>query len=144
MTKNLTLIADHMKEFESDLHQDDFLKEYDHVLSYMPDFKYKSKIQALMRLQRTLSVLLLKLADQVTKDKMGVNDTQNGCGAEVVSEDHADTCFSDYEEEIVLALFRPLQSLLVFIGTYKVQLEINVLVLDPAREGQGCVQAEHT
>ena len=69
MVKNLTLVPDKKKELESDLHQDEFLKDYEKVLGYQPHFEFKSKMQASMRSQRTSLVPLFMLADEVMKVK---------------------------------------------------------------------------
>ena len=69
MVKNLNLVTNQKKELESDLQQDEFLRDYKKVLGYKPAFKFKSKMQASMRSQRTSLVPLFMLADEDMKVK---------------------------------------------------------------------------
>ena len=53
MSKNLTLVPEQRKELESDLVQESFLKDYERVPGYKASFKFKTKMFASMRSQRT-------------------------------------------------------------------------------------------
>ena len=55
---------------ESNLNDNNFLKEYEKVQGYKSHFEIKSKIQTSMRLQRTLLVQIFFLPDEVTKVMM--------------------------------------------------------------------------
>ena len=46
-----------------------------------------------MRLKKTSMVPLSKLADEVTRVKMEVDDTLDRCGADIIGEDHVDIFF---------------------------------------------------
>ena len=53
MVKHLTLVPNQKRELESDLTQDDFLKDYEKVPGYKASFEFKNKMFASMRSQRT-------------------------------------------------------------------------------------------
>ena len=67
---------------ESNLNDNNFLKEYEKVQGYKSHFEIKSKIQTSMRLQRTLLDQIFVLADEVTKVMMEMKDTLDICEAE--------------------------------------------------------------
>ena len=52
---------------ESNLNDNNFLKEYEKVQGYKSHFEIKSKIQTSMRLQRTSLVPIFVLAEKVIK-----------------------------------------------------------------------------
>ena len=64
---------------ESDLNDNNFLKEYEKVLGYKSHFEIKSKIQPSKRLQRTSLVPIFVLADEVTKVIMEMKDILDVC-----------------------------------------------------------------
>ena len=71
---------------ESDLNDNNFLKEYEKVLGYKSHFEIRSKIQFFMRLKWNSLVPIFVLADEVTKVMMEMTDTLDVCEAEVISE----------------------------------------------------------
>ena len=71
---------------ESDLNDNNFLKEYEKVLGYKSHFEIKSKIQTSIRLQRNSLVPIFVLADEVTKVMTEMTDTLDVCKAEVIGE----------------------------------------------------------
>lgn len=129
MVKNLTLITDHKNELESDMYQDEFLKEYGYMPSYKPHFELKFKMNASLISQTTSLVALFKLPDEVTKVKIQVDGRLDVCLAEVVGEDHVDACFSGWGDKDIPVLFRPLQSLPVFNLSSNDQLDLMIQVL---------------
>ena len=56
-------------------------------------FDLKSKIQASLRLQRTSFISLFKLADEVTRVRMEVEETMDACEAAVIGKDHVNAYF---------------------------------------------------
>ena len=87
ITINLTLILDQKRWLESDLVQKRFLKDFEKVSGYKASFKFKNKMFASMRSQRTSLVPLFKLGHVVIEVKMGVDDTLDSCGAVVIPDD---------------------------------------------------------
>ena len=66
IVKHLTLVPEQKKELECDLVQESFLKDYEKVPGYKASFKFKNKMFASMRAQRTSLVPLFKLGDALT------------------------------------------------------------------------------
>ena len=87
VTKHLTLVPEQKKEFESDLVQESFLKDYEKTPGYKQSFEYKNKQFASIRMQRTSLVPLFKLVDELTQVKRDMDDTLDGCGAAVADKD---------------------------------------------------------
>ena len=88
MKKFLTLIPSQKVELESDLYQEDFLKEHEKNPSYKQAFDFKTKMFGSLKSQRTSLVLLFKLLDKVVQVKQTVDDTLDMSGAVVTPEDH--------------------------------------------------------
>ena len=88
---------------ESDLHHDNFLKEYEQLLGYKSHFELRSKIQTSMRLQRTSLFPIFVLANEVTKVIKEMKDTRDICKAEVIGKNYV------YGGEAIPAMLRPLQ-----------------------------------
>ena len=85
MNKNLTLVLEQRKELESDLVQENFLKDFEKNPSYKASFEFKTKMFALIRSQRTSLVpLFIKLTHFVAKVKQQVDETLDISGAVVV------------------------------------------------------------
>merc|ERR1712237_309131 len=64
MKEYLTLIPSQKIELESDLYQEDFLKEHEKNPSYKQAFDFKTKMFGSLKSQRTSLVPLLKLLDK--------------------------------------------------------------------------------
>ena len=132
MSKNLTLIPVEKRELESHLVQETFLKDFEKVPGYKASFKFKNKMFASMRSQRTSLVPLFKLWNMVTRVKMQVDDTLDSSGAVVVPDDNPEAGFSGWGEEAVSAVFKPLQSPpQIDIPTEDDELQLDDLELDP-------------
>ena len=109
MVKHLTLVTNQKKELEQDLHQANILNEYKHVPSYKTQYELKSKTKAFLRLKKTSLVPLFKLADEVTRVRMEVEETMDACEAAVIGKDHVNAYFLGWGQESVPAMLRLLQ-----------------------------------
>ena len=65
MKKFLTLIPSQKMELESDLYQEEILKEHEKNPSYKQAFDFKTKMFGSLKSQRTSLILLFKLLDKV-------------------------------------------------------------------------------
>ena len=65
MVKHLNLVPEQRKELESDLVQENFLKDYEKNPGYKACFEFKTRMFTSMRSQKTSLVPLFKLTDFV-------------------------------------------------------------------------------
>ena len=96
IVKHLTLVPEQKKEFECDLVQESFLKDYEKVPGYKTSFEYKNKMFASIRAQRTSLVPLFKLRDELTQVKRDMDDTLDGCGAGVAGREDPESGFTGW------------------------------------------------
>ena len=68
--------------------------------------------------------MLFRLADEVMKVKMKVDDTWDGHEAVVISEDHDEACFFRLGERIP---FYNIQNIVVSIGAHNDQLDLSAI-----------------
>ena len=94
MNKHLTLVLEQRKELESDLVQDNFLKDFEKNPGYKASFEFKTKMFTSMRSQRNSLVTLFKLTDFVAKVKQQVNETLDISCAVVVSDENTEAGFT--------------------------------------------------
>ena len=106
IVKHLTLVPEQKKEFECDLVQESFLKDYEKVPGYKSSFEYKNKQFASIRAQRTSLVPLFKLVDELTQVKRDMDDTLDGCGAGVADRDDPSSGFTGWGGRIPNSYFR--------------------------------------
>ena len=90
MKKYLTLIPSQKIDFESDLYQEPFLKEFEKNPLYKQAFDLKTKMFGSLRSQRSSLVSLFKLLDKVAEVKQLVNDTLDMSMAVVAPVGHPD------------------------------------------------------
>ena len=88
MNKHLTLVPKQRRELESDLFQENFLKDFEKNPRYKASFDFKTKMFALMMSQRTSLVPLFKLTDFLARVKQRVDETLEISGAVVVPDDN--------------------------------------------------------
>ena len=69
MNKHLTLIPEQRKELESNLVQENFVKDFEKNPSYKASFEFKTQMFASMKSQRTSLVPLFIFTDSVTQVK---------------------------------------------------------------------------
>ena len=108
MNKHLTLVPKQRRELESDLVQENFLKDFEKNPRYKASFDFKTKMFALMMSQRTSLVPLFKLTDFLARVKQRVDETLEISGAVVVPDDNPEAGFIGWGEEDVPSVFKPL------------------------------------
>ena len=108
MNKHLTLVPKQRRELESDLFQENFLKDFEKNPRYKASFDFKTKMFALMMSQRTSLVPLFKLTDFLARVKQHVDETLKISGTVVVPDDNPEAGFIGWGEEDVPLVFKPL------------------------------------
>ena len=108
MNKHNTIVLEQRKELESDLVQENFLKDFEKNPGYKASFEFKTKIFASMTSQRTSLVPLFKLADFIAQVKQWVDETLEISGAAVVPDDNPEAGFTGRGEKDVPSVLKPL------------------------------------
>ena len=108
MNKHLTLVPKQRRELESDLVQENFLKDFEKNPRYKASFDFKTKMFALMMSQRTSLVPLFKLTDFLARVKQHGDETLEISGTVVVPDDNPEAGFIGWGEEYVPSVFKPL------------------------------------
>ena len=94
MNKHLTLVLEQRKELESDLVQENFLKDFEKNSGYKASFEFETKMFTSMRSQRTSLVPLFKFTDFVAKVKHQVDETLDISGAVVIPNENPKAGFT--------------------------------------------------